>query len=206
MFTLIFLELILKSMTKNIYTGNKLSEALMFLENAFLFAMVCSGLMWALSSQTRGWTQATVMKALNPNCYTARELPKNALLCLHAQVVSFSCRISLSDSLLLTPFDFPLSSVEWVLPLSNSYQPNLLLIYKNVFCMSSFNFCIVLYFSWCHIHLNLFESITFLKVTFHSFPWLFLLGAFLPLSFIVSVTLKAILTNLLMVTFPFRGC
>ena len=122
--------------------------------------------LWALSSQTRGWTQATVMKALNPNCYTARELPKNALLCLHAQVVSFSCRISLSDSLLLTPFDFPLSSVEWVLPLSNSYQPNLLLIYKNVFCMSSFNFCIVLYFSWCHIHLNLFESITFFKGNF----------------------------------------
>lgn len=46
----------------------------------------------------------------------------------------------------------------------------------------------------------------FLKVTFHSFPWLFLLGSFLPLSLIVSVTLKAVLTNLLMVTFPFRGC
>ena len=38
-------------------------------------AMAYSGLMWDLSSQTRGQSRAAEVKALSPNHYLARELP-----------------------------------------------------------------------------------------------------------------------------------
>ena len=50
-----------------------LSTWFLFLSCLFL-ALACSSLMWDLSSQTRNWTQSTVVKAPNPNHQTTREL------------------------------------------------------------------------------------------------------------------------------------
>lgn len=46
---------------------------LVFVLFCFL-AEACSGLIWHLSSQSRDWTQATAVKAPNPNHKTIREL------------------------------------------------------------------------------------------------------------------------------------
>lgn len=137
-FTLIFLELILKSITKKIYMGHKPSEPLRFVKMP-PFAFM------------RDW----FLSAL-------------AFLCVISWVIVFCPFVSPASvewvPLAFYSGGFPHLCPTF--QLCNSSQPNLPPIYKNLFHKSYFNFHVALCFTKCSILLNFCEDITFLRSNF----------------------------------------
>lgn len=77
----------------SLYRENLEREERSELSFLFFFATAHSSLMWDVSCQTRDWTQATSMKAISLNHYTARELPEESYIDLR-ELHKYSCIFS----------------------------------------------------------------------------------------------------------------